>query len=222
MFATLKTLVIGQSARAEEQMRDQYALELIDQKMRETEGALRGAKTTLATLIQRQRTEERLLKALNNQCADMLDRAQAAMDDGNDGLAEQAATSVAEMENEAALRQATVDRLEEKTTRLRTKIERGHRKLVELKQGAITARAMRREAQAQAAISTAHFATPAQEAQDLINKVIGQDDPLEMDEIMDDINGGLDHTNLADRMAARGYGTSTKSNAADVLKRLKK
>ena len=51
MLRTLETLFRGASARSEERMRDAYAIELIDQKLREAEGQLRAAKATLASLI---------------------------------------------------------------------------------------------------------------------------------------------------------------------------
>lgn len=57
MFGTLKTLFIGASSRAEETVRDAYAIEMIDQKIREVEASLSAAKSTLASLIQRQRSE---------------------------------------------------------------------------------------------------------------------------------------------------------------------
>ena len=64
MFKTLATLINGQNARAEDRVRDAFAIELIDQKIRETENSLRAAKATLASLIQRQRSEEKQHAAL--------------------------------------------------------------------------------------------------------------------------------------------------------------
>ena len=59
MFKTLSTLIAGVSARSEDRVRDAFAIELIDQKIREAENSLKAAKATLASLIQRQRAEER-------------------------------------------------------------------------------------------------------------------------------------------------------------------
>ena len=56
MLGTFKTWITGANARAEEQVRDVYAIELIDQKIREAEGSVKAAKATLASLIQRQRS----------------------------------------------------------------------------------------------------------------------------------------------------------------------
>jgi phage shock protein A len=59
MFKTLSTLIAGVNARSEDRVRDAFAIELIDQKIREAEQSLKAAKATLASLIQRQRSEER-------------------------------------------------------------------------------------------------------------------------------------------------------------------
>lgn len=43
MFRTLSTLIAGVSARSEDRVRDAFAIELIDQKIREAEAQLRAA-----------------------------------------------------------------------------------------------------------------------------------------------------------------------------------
>ena len=60
MLTTMRTLFLGASARAEEQVRDHFSIELIDQKVREAQAQLKAAKVGLASLIQRKRSEERL------------------------------------------------------------------------------------------------------------------------------------------------------------------
>lgn len=223
MFATLKTLIAGADARAETKLRDVYAIELIDQKIRETEAQMRAAKATLASLIQRTRSEERLLAALDTRIATLTTRATEALKVERQDMATEAATAIAEMENEATLRRATIDRLTAQTTRLRTSVERGHRRVIDLKQGAITARAMRAEQKIQARLNTTLGGqSAADEAQELIDRVIGQDDPLEQATILQEINAGLDQSGLEGRMAAAGFGPASKTTAADVLARLTK
>lgn len=222
MIRTFRTLFVGASARAEERVTDAFALELIDQKIRETEMHLKAAKATLATLVQRQRSEKRLLDAIRARSDSMALRAREALDAGRDDMAQQAAEAIATMENEATLRGETVDRLETQTTRLRASVEAAHRRIIDLKQGAITARAIRREQQMQTRLKTTIGSTSsADEAQELITRVIGADDPFEQSQILSEINADLNHDNLEDRMAARGFGSSTKVTAQDVLARLK-
>jgi phage shock protein A len=220
MFGTLRTLFAGANARAEDQLRDTYAIELIDQKIREAEDGLRAAKGTLASLIQRQRSEERLLATLEARIGDMTRRAAEALGADREDLALQAAEALAQMENERHLRQETVLRLETKTVRLRQSVEAAHRRIMDLKQGAVTARAIRRE---QALISKLPNgeASAMEEAEALIARVTNADDPFERSDILRGINRDLAHDGLADRMADAGFGPATRVTAADVLSRLK-
>lgn len=221
MFGTFRTLITGANARAEEHVRDVYAIELIDQKIREAEASVKAAKATLATLIQRSRSEQRHVDGLKSQIKDMTSRATQALDAGQDDLARDAAQAIAQMENELELRKHTVDRLEAKTLRLRNSAEAGTRRVIDLKQGAVQARAVRREQTIQSKLnSTIGSTSSAEEAEDLIANVIGKDDPFEQSEILREINEDLGHTSVADRLAAQGFGPSTKTTADDVLNRL--
>ncbi|WP_299727769.1 PspA/IM30 family protein [uncultured Tateyamaria sp.] len=223
MLSTFRTLFAGANARAEDHLRDVYAIELIDQKIRETEAQVQAAKATLASLIQRTRSEQKLLDMLQGRIASLTERAKEALAAGRDELANEAATAIAEMENESLIRQNTIDRLESQATRLRASVEKGHRRVIDLKQGALQAKAIRREQKMQAGLhSTLQGISAADEAQDLINRVMGKDDPLEQAQILADINAGLDHSNLEDRMAGAGFGNATKVTAREVLDRLSK
>ena len=99
MFATMKTLFVGANARAEEQLRETYAIELIDQKIREAQANLKAAKLGLASLMQRSRNETRQIDTLSTRINDLLIRAQTAMNEGREDLARQAAQAIADMEN---------------------------------------------------------------------------------------------------------------------------
>lgn len=223
MFKTLSTLIAGVNARSEDRVRDAFAIELIDQKIREAETSLKAAKATLASLIQRQRSEERQRDALKNRIKDMMSRAQSALDTGRDDLASEAAQAVAQMENELTIRRETCDRLDQKVIRLRNSIEAGHRRIIDLKQGAIQARAVRREQAIQSKLnSTIGHTSNVEEAEELIGRVMGRDDPFEQSEILREIDRDLGHETLADRMADNGFGPSTRTTADDVLSRLKK
>jgi len=222
MFGTLKTLINGANASAEERVRDAYSIGLIDQKIREAQGSLKAAKLTLASLIQRQRAEEKLQSGLKSRIEEMMKRAQAAMDDGNEAMAGEAANAVAQMENELAIRTETIGRLDQKITRLRQSVETGNRRIIDLKQGAITAKAVKSEQAMQKRInSTLTARSSVEEAEELIAGVLNKDDPFEQAEILSEIDQGLDHTTLGDRMADAGYGQSSRVTGADVLSRLK-
>lgn len=222
MFETLKTLVTGANARAEEQLRDHFCIELIDQKIREAETSLKSAKYGLASLIQRERAETRQVTALQARVADLTTRTKAALQAGRDDLATEAAQAIADMENELEQRRGTVARLEIRVLQLRQSAEAANRRLIDLKQGAVAARAAKREADIQQRLG-AHVArdTAFDEAEALIQRVLHRDDPFEQSQILREIDGGLNRTDMADRMAEAGFGPATKRTAADVLSRLK-
>lgn len=222
MFKTLATLINGQNARAEDRVRDAFAIELIDQKIRESEASLRAAKATLASLIQRQRAEEKQHAGLKNRITDLTKRAKEALENDREDLTAEAARAIASMENEMAVRAETLARLDQKVVRLRASIESGHRRIIDLKQGAIQARAVRREQNIQMQMTkTGGQHGSVEEAEELIARVLGRDDPFERSEILADINHDLDGENIADRMADAGFGTATRATADDVLARLK-
>lgn len=222
MFATLKTLFIGASARAEEAVRDTYAIELIDQKIREVETSLGAAKATLASLIQRQRSEQKLADALTGRIATLTARVGEALDAGREDMAAEGAEAIATMENELTLRRETLDRLEQKVIRLRSSVEAGHRRLIDLKQGAISARAVRREQDIQMRMVRAGGSTDAvSEAQALIDRVLGADDPFEKSQIVHEIDKELNHSGVEQRLSDAGFGPATRVTARAVLDRLK-
>ena len=82
MFGTLKTLITGANARAEEKVRDTYSIELIEQKNREAQTGLQAAKATLASLIQRGRAEMRQIEVLETRRKEMTGRAKDALKGG--------------------------------------------------------------------------------------------------------------------------------------------
>lgn len=221
MLTTMRTLFLGASARAEEQVRDHFSIELIDQKVREAQAQLKAAKLGLASLIQRERSEARQIASIETRIAEMTERAQDALAAGRDDMAEQAASAIADMENGLVLRRETVERLELRIAQLRTSIEGANRRIIDLKQGAVAAAAVKREQGIQRRLGRHLGGTTAMdEAEELIGRVMGKDDPFEQSQILAEIDRGLDHSDLDTRMSDAGFGPKTRVTAKDVLSRL--
>ena len=222
MLNVFKTLLDGASARAEERVTDHFAIELIEQKIREADRGLGAAKQTLASLILRQRTEEKILERLRRETADLEGRARLALSDGKDDLAADAAKSIAELENEQAVRRQTLELLTLRVVRTRGSIEKGTRRLIDLRQGLISARAADAERRAQTRLNrTIGSTTAMKEAEELIARVVGADDPLAESEILEEIDTALSSTSVRDRLSEAGYGPKSRVSAGDVLARLK-
>ncbi len=220
MFSTLNTLIKGSQARANDRMRDHFATDLIDQKIREADGALKAAKATLASLILRHRNESKQIEGLDKRIIDLTSRAKAALEDNREDMATEAAMAIAQMESESTLRGETAHRLESKITRLQHSVETAHRRIIDLKQSAVAAKAVQAEQKMQARLAPG-TETSFEDAEALIARVMARDDPFEQGEVLRDINAALKHENIGNKLAGEGYGPATKSTAADVLARLK-
>ena len=220
MFETLTTLIKGSQARTNDRLRDHYAIDLIDQKIREADGSLKAAKATLAGLILRHRNESKHIEVLDKRIIDLTSRAKAALEDGREDMATEAAIAIAQMENESTLRCDTANRLEAKITRLRHSVESAHRRIIDLKQSAIAAKAVQAEQKMQSRLAPG-TENSFEEAEELIARVMGREDPFEQGEVLRDINAALKHENIESELATKGYGPHAKSTAADVLARLK-
>ncbi|MEJ6389293.1 PspA/IM30 family protein [Gymnodinialimonas sp. 2307UL20-7] len=222
MLRTLTTLIDGANARAEDRLRDHFCIELIDQKIREAEASLKAAKFSLASLIQRERTESRQVTALENRVADLTGRAREALSEGREDLATEAAGAIAQTENELEVRRDTVRRLEGRILQLRQSVEAANRRIIDLKQGAFAARAAKKEADIQTRLGR-HVAQDSafEEAEALIQRVLNRDDPFEQGQILREIDSGLERADVAEKLGEAGFGAPTKSNAADVLRRLR-
>jgi phage shock protein A len=221
MFDLLSTLIKGANAKAVETATDHFAIDLITQKIREAEAGVSGAKQALATLILRQRAEQKALDLLRGRKADLEDRVRQALAANNAELAMEGASAIAEMENEAMVRGQTVARLDEKASRLRHSVEKAHRRVVDLRQGAITARAIDLERRSQHRLNRSLGGNAIEEAEALIRRVAEQDDPLAQAEIYEEIDNQLSHKTTEDKLAAAGFGPATKVRPEDVLARLR-
>lgn len=221
MFSTLKVLISGANARAEEQLRDRYSIELIDQKIREAEGNHRAAKMTLASLIQRERGEARQLANLEGRLDDLTARAKEALVAERMDLVQKAASAIAEMENERSRRQEVLAGMEARILQLRQSLETAQRRIVDLKQGAVMARATRREQDIQRRLNQKLSPNPMLEAEALIERVLGQDDPFETGQILQEIDRSLSNSDAAADLEQAGFGPATQSTAASVISRLK-
>ena len=222
MFNVLKTLFAGASARAEEQLVDTFAIDLIEQKIREAEAGLAAAKNTLAALIVRQRNEQLTLDRVDAQIADLEARVRQALANGREDLAADGATAIAQLENERAVRKDTLVQLANRVMRTQSSVEKAHRRIIDLRQGMISARAADAEHKAQKTLNRSLGSTAAvREAEELIARVMGRSDPLAESEVLDEIDAGLGTASITDRLGAAGFGTKSKVDTEEVLKRLR-
>lgn len=178
MFKFLNTLLMGKTARATEALHEQSALDQIDEKVREADAEMRALKSHLATLVQAERTEARLLAQLASRIEDLAKRVAEALSLDRDDLASEAGAAMAQMEAERGQRRDALAHIQGQTNRLRCALEDGHRRMIALRQAALRVRALRRERDMQIRLGGTNRArSAAREAEDLIARVLARDTP---------------------------------------------
>ncbi|RWX63120.1 PspA/IM30 family protein [Mesorhizobium sp. M4B.F.Ca.ET.089.01.1.1] len=222
MLSLIRTLLDGAGAKAEDRLKDQFAVDLLAQRIRDAEAGLACAKQTLASLIVRQRAEQASLDQLDRRIADLETRTRSALAAGAEALAHDGASAIAELENEREVRRGTVRSLTEKTLRMRLSLEQAHRRIVDLNQGMISARAIDAEQKAQRRLNRSIGRTASlNEAEALLARIRERGDPFEEASILDEIDAGLSQEAIRGKLEEAGHGPSTKVRAQDVLERLK-
>ena len=222
MFKTLKTIFLGQAARAEQGLETTHAAIIIEQKIREAEIGHAMAKRGLASLIMRSKSETKALVVLQGRISDLESRAREALSAGKDGLAQDAAKLLADLENERNLREQTLVNSKDKAGRMRLAIEKTHRQLIDLRQGLITAKSIDAERKSISHIKgdiSAHSAIAEGEA--VLKRLLGSPDPIEAIHTLEEIEADLSGDAVIDRLSEAGFGTSGKVQASEVLDRLK-
>jgi phage shock protein A len=222
MLDLITTLIRGANARAVETATDHFAIDLINQKIREAQAGVDAAKTALAALIMRQRHEDRVLEQLIKRRAVLEDRVRDAIVAGREDLAEQGACALADLENEATRRTAALAELRARVERLRHSVEKAYRRVADLRQGAMVAQAIDTERKSQRRLTgSLEGHSAAHEAEQLIRRVTAQDDPLAQSEIIEEIDRSLSPDAAEERLAEAGFGPATRVSTNDVLARLR-
>jgi len=222
MFKTLRTIFLGQAARAEQELETAHAAIIIEQKIREAEMGHAMAKRGLASLITRSKSESKALDVLEARMTDLETRTRDALAAGKETLAQDAAGLLAQLENERNIRERTLASSKDKAERMRLAIEKTHRQLIDLRQGLLTAKSIEAERKAIGHIKgdiSAHSAIAEGEA--VLKRLLGSPDPIDAIEALEEIEADLSGDNVIDRLSEAGFGDSGKVKANDILERLR-
>lgn len=221
MWKTITAIFRGRAARAEQTLETENAALILEQKIREADAGHASAKRALAALIARSKTDRMALEALNKRAEDLEVRTRQAVSQGKAGLAEDAANLLADLENERAVRTNALTKAEEKADRLRLAIEKTDRRLIDLRQGLITAKSIEAERGAMRNLKGSLSANSAiSEGEGVLKRLVESDDPVAEVEALEEIEQGLSGEAVFDRLADAGIGSATKIRAQDILSRI--
>lgn len=225
MFKTIVTLIRGASARAEEDFADRHALLILDQQIRDAASATDGAKRALSIAIAQDESEGKRLEATLRRIADLEERATAALADGRDDLAGEAAEAIALMETDRDAMTESRRAFAADVTLLKTAVANAGHRLAELERGrriALATESVRRLKTRTGAAGGAGSAALAEAERTLRRLRERQAEEAAAVVAYDSLAPGVDPSATASRLEAAGYGRRTRASADDVLARLRK
>lgn len=221
MFKLILTLFRGKAHDRVEAVVDDNAMTILRQQLRDCTHAVAAARRAVAIAIAQNKQEEVQCRKLVERIADLETRTIAAMEQGKDDLAREAAETIAILEAERDVSLEAQKRFENEITRLKKSVREAEARLRELQRGQRLANATDKT-QRMREMAPASGLSTLKEAEDTLLRLRTRQQEIDATAAaMDDMSLESDPGSLAERLAEAGCGAPLKSSADDVLARLK-
>ena len=223
VWARVFTAIRGGANDAAEAIADQQAVRILDQQMREAEGALMRAQTDLAGLMGRAKLARDKVAGLEQKHARDMAVIERAVEQGQDQLAQELADRIAILEGELDRERQSLSELTRRETELRDTVTKIRQKTQAMKREIDTVKVTESVQKAQAAIAShgsgavATLTNAASSLQRLKEKQAARAAQFEAAGQLEEIASGSDlDRRLADAGLLEGPGSG-----ASVLARIK-
>jgi phage shock protein A len=220
MFKQIVTLIRGRSYEAGEAVVDAHALPILRQQIRDCADAIAAARKAVAIAIAQNDQEISQSKRIIDRIADLEVRTLAALDQGKTELAQEAAETIAILENERDQSLEAQRRFASEITRLKSIVRNSEARLKDLERGqrlaTVTDKTQRlRETGAGSSLNA------LKDAEATLQRLQVRQREIDVAAIaIAEMEVTNDPSVIAEKMAAAGCGPAAKSRAEDVLKRL--
>ena len=221
MFNTIITLVRGRSHDASQALEDANALSILRQQLRDAASGVEAARRSVAVVMAYAERERKSLPRINAQIADLEGRAIAALAQGREDLATEAAAAIAQLEAERTTTETALATYETEISRLRDELDGAELRLRELKRGLQLADAAQKSQTVRGVVSRPVTASLA-EAEATLSRVQSRQLHAEATAVaVVELSASQSAEAISARLAAAGCGPSIRPDAAAVLERLK-
>ena len=221
MFNTIITLVRGRSHDAAQALEDANALSILRQQLRDAAAGVEAARRSVAVVMAYAEREWKSLPRINAQIADLEGRALAALAQGREDLATEAAAAIAQLEAERRTTEAALATYETEIARLRDELGGAELRLRDLKRGLQLADAAQKSQTVRGVVSRPVTASLA-EAEATLTRLQSRQLHAEATALaVVELSAGQSAEAISARLAAAGCGPSIRPDAAAVLQRLK-
>ena len=221
MFNTIITLVRGRGHDAAQAVADANALSILRQQLRDVAAGVEAARRSVAVVMAYAERERKSLPRINAQIVDLEGRAMAALAQGREDLATEAAAAIAQLEAERTTTETALATYETEIARLRDELGGAELRLRDLKRGMQLADAAQKSQTVRGVVSRPVTASLA-EAEATLSRLQSRQLHAEATALaVVELSASQSAEAISARLAAAGCGPSIRPDAAAVLERLK-
>lgn len=221
MFNTFITLVRGRGHDAAQAVADANALSILRQQLRDAAAGVDAARRSVAVVMAYGDRERKSLPRIAAQLAELEARAIAALGQGREDLATEAAAAIAQLELERSTTERALSTYELEISRLREDLANAQGRLRDLQRGLQLADAAQKSQAVRGVVSRPVTASLV-EAEATLNRLQARQSHAEATAAaLTDLAAGQSAEAVSARLAAAGCGPALKPDAAAVLARLK-
>lgn len=221
MFKLITTLIRGRAADAEQAFTDANALPILRQQLRDASNGLEKARRAVAVVMAYNEREKKNAAVIAGKLSDLEMRTLDALEQGQDELAHEAATAIAELEYERDVSVQTIATYEAEIKRLREDVSLAEQRLRCLKRGQHLAEATSKTQKLRGTMPDGVIAS-LKEAEETLARLQSRQNHADLtEEALAELSAQGNAATLSERMAAAGCGPRKKTDAETVLERLK-
>lgn len=222
MFKQFVALIRGRTYDAAEAVVDSNALSILRQQIRDCTSAIDAARKAVAIAIAQNEQEIAQHRRLVARIEDLERRTVAAIEQGKDDLAREAATTIAMLEAERDTSQEAQKSFTTEIERLKTIVRASEMRLRELQRGQRIAVATDKTQRLRSVAPASGLSALKDAEETLLRLRVRQKQMDAAAAAMDEMQQADDPSALSQKLAAAGCGAPIRSSADDVLQRLAK
>lgn len=221
MFRSLVTLLRGAAHDADEAFDDAHAIPLLRQQLRECAQAVSATRKALALAIAQNEQQAERNDKVASRIADLEERTVAALEQGQTNLAQEAAETIARLQDDRDAGVEVMQSLEADVRKLRESVTTSEERLRALKRGQQIAVAADKAHRLTHAIPGGSSTALRDAEATLVRLRTRQTETEAANAALDTLENTHDPKTLREKLAASGCGTPLKTTAEAVLERLR-
>jgi len=221
MYKHIVTLFRGRAHSAAESLVDQNALLILKQQIRDASNAIATSRKAVASAIAHHEQERGHYNNIVTRIKDLEVRATAALENGKDELAIEAAETIAALEDEKTASETAQKRYAAKISQLKKQVQTAQAELRNLQRGERLASATE-YTQKLDKVQPQRAQNSLRDAKETLARLEDRQKHTELARTAEqEIESATHPIDITERMADAGCGTPLKSSADSVLERLK-